>query len=112
MGLYAGDLREVIDIQSVTEGVVPGGGTSKVWATVFEGVRAKIEPISGGEAFAQGIARNTQFYQVTIRWRMGVSPRNRIVWNGMFLNIRTCGDPDMTREALELRVESGAAEPA
>ena len=111
MALRAGDLRQRVDIQEVTETSVPGGGKSKVWNTVAT-TWAQVLPLTGGEAFAQGIARSTQFYKVVIRYRPGVTPRNRLVWNGIPLNIRTVADPDGTREALEMKAESGAAEPA
>ena len=111
MALRPGDLREKIDIQEVTEARAPGGGTSKSWNTVTT-VWAQVVPLTGGEAFAQGIARSTQFYRIVIRHLAGITPRNRVVWNGQPLNIRTVADPDGNREALELKAESGAAEPA
>ena len=112
MAIRPGDLRERIDIQSVAEATVAGGGKSKAWTTFAPGIWASITPLNGGEAFAQGVARSTQFYKVVIRWRGDITPRNRIIWNGQPLNIRTAADPDMRRSSLELRVESGAAEPA
>lgn len=109
--LRPGDLREKVDVQTSSGTRQPGGGTAKAWATVLTGILAKIEPLSGGEAFRQGMANNTQLYRVTIRWRAGVTPANRLIWRGTPLNIRTCGNPDLRREALVMMVESGVAEP-
>ncbi|WP_174286636.1 phage head closure protein [Sphingomonas bacterium] len=111
MPLRPGDLRQRVTIQEVSETLNAGGGKTKAWNDVAT-VWAQVTPSSGGEAFAQGVARNTQFYKVLIRYRAGVTPRNRMVWNGQPLNIRTCSDPDGTREALQMMAESGSPEPA
>ena len=110
--LSSGDLNQVVSIQAFAETPDGAGGKTKVWSNVSAVVYATIEPANGGEAFAQGVARNTQFYRVTVRWRSGVTPANRLLWNGVPLNIRTCGDPDGRGRALVMTAESGAAEPA
>ena len=112
MGLSIGDMRDRITIQAATTTPQAGGGKVKVWVDIGTPVWASIVPINGGEAFSQGIARNTQFYRITIRFRSDVTPANRIMWNGTALNIRTCADPDRRREALLITAESGAGEPA
>ena len=112
MGIIrSGELRDRITIQGASSAPQPGGGKVKTWTDVGLPIWAKIEPLSGGEAFAQGIARNTQFYRVTIRYRSDVTPANRIMWGGVALNIRTAGDPDPRGEALVMTAESGAGEP-
>jgi SPP1 family predicted phage head-tail adaptor len=110
MGLIIGELRERITIQSFSTTSQPGGGKTKAWTDVIT-VWAKVIPANGGEAFAQGVARNTQFYRVEIRFRTGITPANRLMWRGTALNIRTCADPDSRRESLMMTVESGAGEP-
>lgn len=113
MTLRAGKLREKIDIQAVIQLADGAGGTTKTWASFALAVPAHFEPVTGGETFALGVARSTQFYKVTIRWRGDVTPRNRIWWQGRALNIRTAADPDDgRREKLVMMAESGAPEPA
>ena len=110
--LLAGDLNQRICIQSRSTTPDAGGGSVKSWADVFAGVWATVEPLNGGEAFRQGMLNTTQLYRVTIRWRAGVTAAQRVIWNGLPLNIRTCADPDGRRRALIMTVESGAPEPA
>ena len=112
MGLAAGSLRERVVVQAVTLTPDGSGGTTKAWTTTHESVPAMIEPLSGGEAFRAALANNTQMYRVTIRFRTDITPRNRLVWKGQVLNIRTCADPEMRREKLVMTAESGAPEPA
>ena len=111
MGISAGSLRDQVQIQAATSSGDGAGGAIKTWST-FATVWAAITPISGGEAFAQGLARNTQFYRVTIRFRSDVSAANRIMWGTLPLNIRSASDPDRRGEALVMTVESGVGEPA
>lgn len=106
-----GDLQDRLSIQASTSSPQAGGGKIKAWADIASPIWAKVEPLNGGEAFSQGIARNTQFYRITIRWRGDVTPANRLMWNGMALNIRTCADPDRSRTALLITAESGVGEP-
>ena len=111
MGLSAGNLRQRVTIQSPTSASDGAGGSVTTWtngATVW----AEVLPVNGGEAFKAGLASATQFYKVTIRFRTDVTPRNRLMWNGIPLNIRTCADLDGRREALLMSAESGAPEPA
>ena len=110
MSLSAGRLRHRVTIQQSTTTSDGAGGSPKTWGDVVT-VWAEVLPVNGGETFRHGIQNATQFYRVTIRMRTGITPANRLVWNGTPLNIRTCADPDGTREALLLTVESGAAEP-
>lgn len=111
MSLRAGRLRERLALQAISSVPDGAGGNTQSWANFASDIPAEIEPLAGGEAFRQGMANATQFYRITIRFRAGVTPRNRIWWNGQALNIRTCADPDNRRESLVITAESGAAEP-
>lgn len=110
MSVPAGELDQRVAIQVASATSDGAGGSRKSWATVTT-IWAKVEPMNGGEAFAQGVERATQFYRVTIRRRGGVSQKNRLLWKGVALNIRTCADMDGRNADLTMMVESGAGEP-
>lgn len=109
MGLNPGRLNQQVTIQVPTETRQAGGGKQRTWDDV-DTVWAEVLPANGGEAFAQGVARNTMFFRITIRFRTDVTPRHRLLWNGQYLNIRTCADPDQRRESLLISAESGVPE--
>ncbi|MEG3144221.1 phage head closure protein [Sphingomonas sp. RT2P30] len=104
-------MRQRVDIQAASQVSDGAGGELKSWANIASSVAAEIIPLTGGEAFRHGVANNTQFYRVTMHHRDGVTPANRLVWNGTLLNIRTCGDPENRRRNLVMTAESGAGEP-
>lgn len=110
--MRGGRMRERVDIQVIALTPDGAGGNTKGWSAIAQDVACEVLPLNGGEAFSQGVARNTQFYRVTMRYREDVTPRHRLWWRGKALNIRTCADPDNKRASLVLTVESGAPEPA
>lgn len=105
--LLAGQLRDKIVFQVATETSDGAGGTTRAWSDVATR-RALIEPMNGGEAFRAGVTRSTQFYRVSVRWFDGITPKHRILWGTVPLDIRTCADPDGTRRVLLITAESGA----
>jgi SPP1 family predicted phage head-tail adaptor len=109
--LSPGRLNSRVTIQR-DDKVEVGTGFEANWVDVAT-VWAEVLPANGGEAFSQGILRQTQFYRVTIRMRNDVTPEHRLIWRTRgaeaVLNIRTCADPDGRREALLMTAESGVA---
>lgn len=104
-------LRERIDIEE--KNLVPNGAGGRRppagedrWKTVANGVAAEIVPLRGGEALNASIERSTQFYRVTIRKRPGVNTGQRLVWNGITMDIRTA-PPSTDRSTIVMTCESG-----
>lgn len=104
-------LRERIDIEEknlVPNGV--GGRRAPVgedrWRPVAQGVAAEILPLRGGEALNASIERSTQVYRVTIRKRPGINTGQRLVWNGITMDIRTA-PPSTDRATIVMTCESG-----
>lgn len=104
-------LRERVTIQEPNT-VDNGRGGRKVpegqpaWRDVADEVPAEIIPLRGGEALNLGIQRSTQLYRVTVRKRDGLTTANRLLWNGVALDIRTA-PPSMDRTTLVMTCESG-----
>lgn len=83
----SGGLRHRVDIQSRTD--VQDATTGEVtptWANLYEGVAAKIEPLSVN-AFIQSQAEQSGIVaRITIRYRSGLTGNMRIVHNGVIYN--------------------------
>lgn len=81
--------RERVTIQHEARAPNGQGGFTTTWtdALVAPKVAAEIVGLSGDEAIAAGVERSVTRWRVTIRRRDDVSPRNRLLWNGLALNI-------------------------
>jgi head-tail adaptor len=104
-------MRERVDIEE--KNLVPNGAGGRKppagedrWKAVATDVAAEIIPLRGGEALAQGIVRSTEFYRVTIRNRPGINTKQRIVWNGVVMDIKTA-PPSTDRATIVMTCESG-----
>lgn len=104
-------LRERIDIEEKNlvsndkGGRRPPAGEDR-WRNFATGVPAEIVPLRGGEALSASIQRSTQLYRVTIRKRPGVNTGQRLVWNGITMDIRTA-PPSTDRATIVMTCESG-----
>jgi head-tail adaptor len=68
---------------------------------------AEIVALRGQEAVRENIARAAQLWRVTIRYRDGVTPLNRIVWGAIVMNISSAA-PNEAGDGLVMTCESGA----
>lgn len=75
-----GALRHRVTIQALTradDGF--GGRDNEAWVDVAT-VWADVVPVSGREAARNGGVQANATFRVTIRWRAGVAPKQRLVW--------------------------------
>lgn len=105
-------LRERIDIEE--KNLVPNGAGGRKpppgedrWKVVATGVAAEIVSLRGGEALSEGILRSNEIYRVTIRKRPGINTKQRIVWGGVVMDIKTA-PPSTDRATIVMTCESGA----
>ena len=108
MAIEAGRLRERITLQrkSVTRDAV--GGEVVTW--VEEAVLwAEVAPIRGREYLALRAAQSDVVMRFRLRYRAGVNPAMRVVWNGGEYDIVEAIDVGARRTELELLCR-GAAE--
>lgn len=68
---------------------------------------AEIVALRGQEAVRENIERAVQLWRVTIRYRDGVTPKNRLVWGAIVMNI-TSAAPNDAGDGLVMTCESGA----
>ena len=87
---------------------MPRIGYADSWADTAT-VWARIEPLSGRERLAAQRIEDTVTHRVTIRYRSGVSARQRIAFGVRVFNIRAVLDVDERNEWLELLCEEGVA---
>lgn len=99
MALQAGKLRERVTIQTVTRTSDGGGGFTEAWANTAT-VWARVEPLTGREAFEAMQVASTMSHRVVIRKRT-VTPQQRVIWKGKTLRINAVR-PDEIDEAVEL----------
>jgi SPP1 family predicted phage head-tail adaptor len=87
--MNAGSLTEKVTIQQEVRAANGQGGFTTSWSDVETAPRvsANIVGMSGDEAISAGVERSVTRWRVTIRRRPEVSPRHRLLWNGLVLNI-------------------------
>lgn len=104
----AGDLREQVVIQDLTETPDAAGGSS-LTPTDVTTVRANIVPLRMAEQVQAQVLGSQVLYRVTIRHRDDVTASQRLSWKGMPMNIRAVTDPDGKRVWTEILAEVGVA---
>lgn len=86
--MTAGRLRHRITIQ---EPVTARNGFNEAittWVTVAT-VWASVEPISGREFFAAEHVQSEITHRIRVRYRAGIAPTMRVVFNGRYLMIES-----------------------
>ena len=97
----AADLRFPVVIQSATETQAADGAVVQAWAT-HSATRAKIEPVTGSEAYKSEGAYATVTHRVWVRYQAGVTPKMRLLYGGRVLEILRVTNVDERQRWLEL----------
>ncbi|GAB4152664.1 MAG: hypothetical protein Tsb0016_25110 [Sphingomonadales bacterium] len=97
----AGALSQRLVWQTAADIGDGGGGAVRQWhdqAVLW----ARVAPLPV-TATAHGHGHGqTERFAVTLRWRAGLCPGQRLIWRGRVLNIETSHDPDGRRHRLAL----------
>lgn len=101
-----GMMRERVTIEQEVRSADGQGGFTKSW-TVTATVWARVKPERGGEQLEAMRLEAQQMYRVTIRGGVTVTPKYRLGWNGLKLNIRSVTNPDEKGRFLEILAEEG-----
>ena len=104
--MSAGRLRERLIIQSESSTPDGGGGYAVSWVNVVT-AWGSVKPQRGGESLDAMQVRDTVLYDVTIRYRTGVIPKQRIAWGSRIFNIRAVMNKDERERYLTLVCEEG-----
>jgi len=104
--MQAGQLRYKTVIQSLPPGQDDDGNPSTEWRTVCQPY-AKKEDLSGRELFAAQAAQSEVTTRFRIRYRTGLSPKMRLLCDGVIYNIAAVLDRDGRKRELQLMCSSG-----
>lgn len=107
MSLDAGLLRHRLQFQSLLRHLDTAGDTVEEWITDFE-VWGSVEPLSVREFLASQAMQSQVSARITVRYRPGIVPTQRIVFRGKVYNIAgALPDKDSGLEFLTLAVSEG-----
>lgn len=99
--IEAGRLRHRVAIQSATEAQNDLGEVEKTWATTAT-VWGAVEPLTGRELWqAQQVSAEIT-HRVRMRYRSGLTPKNRILFGSRILEINAILNPEERNIDLEL----------
>jgi SPP1 family predicted phage head-tail adaptor len=107
--VVAGKLRHTIKIQAKTLTTDSYGGPVETWADVAS-VPASAEPLQGRELAAAQTVNAETTTRFHIRYRSGVIPANRIVFESKYYNITSVIDPDLRHRELVIMASEGLNE--
>lgn len=104
--IAAGHLRHKVQIQSRSATKDGFGQESMTWTTALT-VWADIQPLSGRELIAAQAQMAETTHTVVIRYRAGITPANRVVYQGRVFNVLSVIDEDMRHRTLSLLCSEG-----
>jgi len=108
--MRAGELRQIISIQSKTLATDDYGGPVETWADFAAGVRAKAQPLSGRELIAAQAAQSETEMKFITRYISGVTQSMRIVMGSNHYNITAVIDVDSMGREMHLMATTGLNE--
>lgn len=88
MSIRAGQMRENIFIEHVTETRTESGGVTEAWTT-FKKVRAQVLPVSGREYFSTQAVQNENTTKFNIRYLAGLNTKMRIKYDSRVFDIQS-----------------------
>lgn len=111
---YAAKFRNRVTLQSLIETADTAGGFVSSWQTVAT-LWAQVTPVAergimgGGEQQQAMQQQASQWYRITLRYRIGMTAAMRIVMGSRVFNIRRVTNKDEQNTILELMAEEGVA---
>ncbi|WP_169331897.1 phage head closure protein [Zavarzinella formosa] len=102
-GKYApGKMDKRVAIQSVTRVSDGQGGFTDSWATDAT-VWANVNPTKGWEKFQAQQTQTPVTHKITIRYRSGITTKQRVLFGSRVFNIKEALNPDEANAFLELQ---------
>ena len=106
LSIDPGEMTERVAIRQRTRVADGGGGYTTTWATVAT-VWAKVRPMRGDNRFAAAQLEARRDYEVTMRYRAGLSDEAVLVWRGQTLGVRFIADFGPRAGYLRIECEAG-----
>lgn len=104
--IRSGDLNRRITIQARDTTVDGFGQQAATWADVLS-CWASIRPLSGRELLSAQAQVSETTHEIQIRYRSGITPANRVVYQGRVFNVLSVLDKDTKHKALTLLCSEG-----
>lgn len=105
MKFDAGELRERIRIERATEAADDVGGQTRTWSTL-KTVWAKVTMSGGRESIEAEALSGVNSYRIIVR-NTDVTFKDRIVWRGETLAIRSAGPMNADRSLMLILADAG-----
>lgn len=105
-GIRSGDLRRRITFQTRTTSVDTFGQQGITWADYLS-CWADIQPMSGRELISAQALQAETTHEVVIRFRAGIVPAMRVVYQARRFNVLSVIDNDMQHRRLSLLCSEG-----
>lgn len=108
--MQAGRLRHKIDIQSLVAGSPQQLGTGEpdeTWTVFLNDIWAAVEPLQGRELFAAQEFHSDVTVRIRVRYRTGITPRMRAVFETRNYSILYVLDREERHRELELLCSEG-----
>lgn len=103
-----GKLRHRITLQSKVTVKDPEGIVTETWTDVAT-VWAAVEPIRGREYFQAAAVNAENTVRFRIRYRSGITPVMRVVYNGRTFNVQSVIDVDERYREIQLMCQEVVA---
>lgn len=97
------DLRDKIDVQRATLASDSAGAPLKTFppaggAVLYRGLTCRVQPLTADVVEERGIRGKETHYDVTVDRQVSVDTEDRIVWNGVILDIVGYRQPELITE--------------
>jgi SPP1 family predicted phage head-tail adaptor len=99
--MRTGLLRHYVEIHALTIIEDDIGNQTEEWAKVAE-VWAAVEPLQGDEKLAAAYIQAETTHKVTIRYLAGITPANRLLFDGRTLEIESVRNLEERNRELQL----------
>ena len=107
--IYAGKLRNPIQIERLALTPDGTGGNSQTWA-VNKNLKAFIKTVSGGEYLHSQRLEARLSHRIYIRYTADILNTDRVVYKGRYFQIRAIINIEEQNKWIELHCEEGVAQ--
>jgi len=77
---YRGLLNSTVSIHRDTTSRDAAGGVTRSWASIYDGVPARIQPMSGSEAVTARRREGSAMWRIYVEPSKAITTRDRVVW--------------------------------
>lgn len=105
----AGRLRQRVDIMRAVKADNGKGGYVTTWSAIATSVPAEVLGLTGSESVQEKVLRGIRVFQITLRSRTDLQPKDQLRLGTDDLNIRSAIDPDGRRERLVIIADTEGA---